>query len=82
MVRAGARTIESKEMADDLDRVLRALESAREFAASYRFEMTPEYRALIERVEAMPQNCAGCDKTPVWPAMRRYVEMFARVEGR
>lgn len=53
-------------MADDLDRVLRALESAREFAASYRFEMTAEYRALIERVETMPRNHPGAEKSGRW----------------
>jgi hypothetical protein len=66
-------------MAGDVERVLQGLEEAREFAATYRFDMTQEYRTLIERVEAMPQNRAGCDKSSVWPAMRRYVESFTRI---
>jgi hypothetical protein len=50
-------------MAGDLDRVLRGLEQAQEFARTYRFEMTDDYRALIARVEAMPANQPGADKT-------------------
>ena len=53
-------------MADDLDRVLRGLHEAREFAKSYRFEMTAEYRALIAQVEAMPRNQAGADRSGRW----------------
>ena len=53
-------------MADDLERVLRGLEAAKEFARTYRFEMTDEYRALIERVEAMPRNQSGADKSGPW----------------
>ena len=67
-------------MAGDLDRVLRGLEAAREFANSYRFEMTAEYRALIAQVEALPQNQAGGDKSAVWPALRAYVDSFRCVE--
>ena len=53
-------------MAGDLDRVLRGLAAAREFADSYRFEMTAEYRALIAQVEALPRNQAGADKSGRW----------------
>jgi len=53
-------------MADDLERALRGLEAAREFARSYRFEMTAEYRALIAQVEALPRNRAGADKSGRW----------------
>ena len=63
MMRPGGR-IEA--MADDLDRVLRGLEAAQEFARTYRFEMTDEYRALIARVEAMPRNQPGADKSGRW----------------
>jgi hypothetical protein len=67
-------------MADDeLDRVLQGLEKAREFAGSYRFEMTDEYRALIAQVEAMPCNRPGSDKSAVWPALRAYVDSFKLV---
>ena len=66
-------------MAEDLERVFRGLEDAREFAKSYRFEMTAEYRALIERVEALPRNQAGADKSGVWPAQQAYIDAFKDV---
>ncbi|MBI2186587.1 MAG: hypothetical protein HYU37_05610 [Acidobacteria bacterium] len=53
-------------MPTDLERVLQGLEEARAFAASYRFEITPEYRALIARVEELPQNQSGADKSGRW----------------
>lgn len=53
-------------MADDLERVLRGLEKAKEFARTYRFEMTDDYRALIARVEAMPRNQSGADRSGRW----------------
>jgi hypothetical protein len=46
-------------MADDLDCVLRGPETAREFAKSYHFEMTAEYRALIAQVEGFKENQPG-----------------------
>ena len=53
-------------MADDLDRVLRRLEDAKAFARTYRFEMTDDYRQLIARVEAMPRNQSGADRSGRW----------------
>ena len=53
-------------MAGDLDRVLRGLEEAREFAKSYHFEMTAEYHALIAQVEGLRRNQAGADKSGRW----------------
>ena len=53
-------------MSDDLERVLRGFEQAQEFARTYRFEMSDDYRALIERVEAMPRNQSGADKSGAW----------------
>jgi hypothetical protein len=41
-------------------------DGAVEFARSYRFEMTGEYRALIELVEDMPRNQPGADKSGAW----------------
>jgi hypothetical protein len=58
--------VRSYEMAGDLERVLRGFEQAKEFARTYRFEMTDEYRALIARVEAMPRNQSGADKSGPW----------------
>jgi hypothetical protein len=63
----------------ELERVLRGLREAAEFAKTYRFEMTEEYLALIARVEAMPQNQSGADKSHVWPGLRAYVDSFKSV---
>jgi len=62
-------------MAGDLERVLRGLEEAQEFARTYRFEITDDYRALIERVEAMPRNRPGADKSAA--SLGSYAEMKA-----
>jgi len=53
-------------MAEDLGRVLRRLEAAKEFARTYRFEMTDDYRQLIARVEAMPRNQTGANRSGRW----------------
>jgi len=53
-------------MADELEHPDRQFEEAQTFARTYRFDMTDEYRALIERVEAMPQNQPGTDKSGPW----------------
>jgi hypothetical protein len=63
-------------VADDLERVLKGFEVAREFARTYRFEMTDEYRALIERVEAMPRNQPGADKSGRWVGSRADKKAF------
>jgi hypothetical protein len=63
-------------MPGDLERVLQGLRDTSEFAASYCFEMTDEYRALIARVEALPGNQPGADKSRVWPALRAYIDTF------
>ncbi len=49
-----------------LERVLRHLDEAVEFARTYRFEMTDDYRQLIARVEAMPRNQSGADRSGRW----------------
>ena len=53
-------------MDPELERVLRMLDEAAEWARTYRFEMTEDYLALIERVEAMPRNQSGADKSGRW----------------
>jgi hypothetical protein len=58
---------------------LRGLEEATEFAKSYRFELTDDYVALIARVEAMPQNQSGSDKTGIWQDLRAYTETFRQL---
>jgi hypothetical protein len=66
-------------MSGDLDRVLRGLEAAREFAESYRFEMTDDYLALLAQVEALPSNQSGADKSHVWRGLRAFAESFKNV---
>ena len=45
---------------------LRALEEATLLAKTIRIEMTRDYMELIAKVEALPQNQPGCDKSWVW----------------
>ena len=49
-----------------LERVLRGLDDAADFARQYRFELTGEYLALVARLEAMPSNESGADKSGRW----------------
>lgn len=39
------------------------LREAQAFAAGYRFQMTDEYLELIDRVEALPANQSGAEKS-------------------
>lgn len=71
--------IQSHVMESELDAVLRMLREAPERAAKIRIEVTDDYLDLIARVEAMPQNQPGADKSHVWPAMHAYVESFKNV---
>ena len=66
-------------MNPELDRVLRGLDEAVEFAKSYRFEMTEDYLALIAQVEAMPRNQSGADKSHVWRGLQAYKDSFKNV---
>jgi hypothetical protein len=52
------------------ERLFRALEECVEFAKNYTFELTADYLALIERVEAMPRNQSGADKSGRWLGSR------------
>jgi hypothetical protein len=63
-------------MAADLERLLRGLEDAQEFARTYRFEITDEYRDLIARVEAMPRNQSGANKSGAWLGSRADRQVF------
>lgn len=65
-VSASARAVQSLLMAADLERVLRYLDDAAEFARTYRFEMTDDYRQLIARIEAMPRNQSGAERGGRW----------------
>ncbi len=63
-------------MDPELERCLAGLREAAEFAKSYRFEMTEDYLSLLARVEAMPQNQSGADKSHVWRALHAFTETF------
>ena len=67
-------------MDPELERALRGLEEAAEFARTYRFELTDDYLALVARVEAMPQNQSGADKSDVWRGLQAYRDSFKNVE--
>ena len=53
-------------MSPERDPLLQALDDAVEFARTYEFELTEEYLALVEQVEAMPRNQSGADKSGRW----------------
>ena len=59
-------------MDPELESALRGLKEAAAFARTYRFEMTEDYLTLLARVEAMPQNQSGADKSHVWPGLQAY----------
>lgn len=61
----------------ELEGILRRLEEAAEWAKTYRFEMTDDYLALIERVEAMPRNQSGADKSGRWLGSRTHAQSMA-----
>jgi hypothetical protein len=69
-LRHPARDEYDRAMADDLKRVLPGFEQAQEFARTYRFEITDEYRALLAQVESMPRNQPGADKSGPWLGSR------------
>ena len=73
-------------MRDDPEQPLAPLDQAVEFARTYRFEMTDEYRALIELVEGMPRNQPGADKSGAWrgshAATRAFFDAFSRAPRR
>lgn len=66
-------------MDPELERALRALEEAAEFARTFRFEMTDDYLALIAQVEAMPRNQSGSDKSGMWRTLRAFTDSFRNV---
>ena len=64
-------------MDPELERVLRMLDEAAEWAKTYRFEMTEDYLALIERVEGMPRNQSGADRSGRWRGSRADAQRLA-----
>lgn len=57
---------------------LRALAEATELAKTIRIDLTDEYLQLIAKVEALPQNQAGADKSGRWLGGRDYWSWIAR----
>jgi hypothetical protein len=51
-------------------------------AKTYRFELTDDYLALIDVLEAMPQNQSGTDKSGISQALRAYAETFRHMQVR
>jgi hypothetical protein len=66
-------------MEGELEAVLRGLDTAVERAHRYRFELTQEYLALVARIEALPENQPGADKSHVSRDLRAYTETFKSV---
>jgi hypothetical protein len=56
----------------DVEGLLRGLDDAAAFVKSYRFDLTEEYLALIDAVEALPRNQSGADKSGRWLGSRAY----------
>ena len=65
-------------MDPELERVLRGFDEAREFARTFRFEMTDEYLRLIAKVEALPRNQSGADRSGRWLGSRSYWDWMKR----
>jgi len=61
----------------ELERALRGLEEAAAFARTYRFELSDDYLARVARVEAMPENQSGADKSGRWRGSRTYANALA-----
>ena len=56
----------------ELEDSLRILREATEQAVQIRIDLTEDYIALIDQVEAMPQNQSGADKSGRWLGSRSY----------
>jgi len=65
-------------MQPTLEDGLRALREAAEQAKTIRIDLTDEYLALIEKVEALPRNQSGADKSGRWLGCRKYWNWIAR----
>ena len=68
-------------MDPELERVLRGFEEAAEFAKTYRFELTDDYLALVAKVEALPRNQSGADKSGRWLGDPAYMKRGRLVES-
>jgi len=66
-------------MKSTLEEGLRILAEATELAKSIRIDLTDDYLQLIARVEAMPRNQNGADKSYVWRRDRTFKACFENV---
>lgn len=64
-------------MRPTLEDGLRALREAAEQAPSIRIELDDAYLRAIARVEAMPQNQSGANKSGRWHADSAFKELYA-----
>jgi hypothetical protein len=69
---------------ESADKALRAIDAAVAEVArtSGPVRLEAEYLRAIERVEALPANRSGSDKTWVWEAIERDRRHFARARRR
>ena len=65
-------------MDPELERALRELRQAAEFAKTYRFELTDDYLTLIAKVEELPLNQSGADKSGRWLGDPAYKDLTKR----
>jgi hypothetical protein len=68
-------------MPPTLEDGLRALREAAEQAKTIRIDLTDDYLARIEKVEALPQNQSGVDKSWVWRADQEFREVFVKARS-
>lgn len=66
-------------MENTLEDGLRCLAEAAEQARHIRIELTDEYLERIARVEAMPRNQDGADKSYVWQRQETFKACFKNV---
>ena len=64
----------------ELEEGLRILDWAVEAAKSIRIELDDDYLALIEEVEARPENQSGADKSWVWLRHGSIDDQFPRAK--
>jgi hypothetical protein len=64
-------------MDPERDGILKGLDQAAEWARTHAFELDEGYLALIERVEALPRNQSGADKSGRWLGSRAHAQRLA-----
>ena len=66
-------------MTSTIEDGLRILAESTELAKSITIELTDDYLELIARVEAMPRNQSGADKSYVWRKDQTFRACFKNV---